>query len=98
MTLPAALLVALYCSGVASYNVESRRDLLQRVAGASVAAAVAALPAVGNAKATGPADGNLPDLPPEAVRSYLQYRVPLQTSADFYIFELYEKLSDPAEW
>ena len=33
----------------------------------------------------------------EAVRSYLQYRVPLQTSADFYTFELRDLLADTAE-
>jgi hypothetical protein len=43
-------------------------------------------------------DGNLPDLPPEAVRSYLQYRIPLQTSADFYMFELQRLLEDPSEY
>ena len=32
--------------------------------------------------------GNLPDFPPEAVRSYLQYRYPLQLAADFYVFDL----------
>lgn len=32
--------------------------------------------------------GNLPDFPPEAIRSYLQYRYPLQLAADFYIFDL----------
>lgn len=42
--------------------------------------------------ATGPTDGNLPDLPPDAVRSYLQYRIPLQTAADFYVFELQDLL------
>lgn len=50
------------------------------------------------AKSTGPSDGNLPDLPPEAVRSYLQYRAPLQTSTDFYLFDLYDILDDPSEW
>lgn len=47
---------------------------------------------------TGPADGILPDLPPNAVRSYLQYRTPLQMSADYYIFELQEKIKNPDEW
>ncbi|KAL7578429.1 hypothetical protein ACA910_012822 [Epithemia clementina (nom. ined.)] len=47
---------------------------------------------------TGPNDGQLPDLPPEAVRSYLQYRTPLQTSADFYVFELQDLLRDTNEW
>ena len=47
---------------------------------------------------TGPDSGNLPDLPPDAVRSYLQYRIPLQTSADFYIFELQDLLKDTSDW
>jgi len=38
------------------------------------------------------------DLPPDAIRSYLQYRFPLQFSADFYQFELKEKLSDFNKW
>mmetsp|Transcript_11072 Transcript_11072/g.20695 ORF Transcript_11072/g.20695 Transcript_11072/m.20695 type:complete len:324 (+) Transcript_11072:42-1013(+) len=44
------------------------------------------------------ASGNLPDLPPEASRSYLQYRIPLQIAADFYIFDLQNKLSDVDSW
>ena len=46
---------------------------------------------------TGPDDLD-PELPPDAVRSYLQYRVPLQTSADFYVFELQQLLQDSSEW
>lgn len=42
--------------------------------------------------------GNLGDLPPEAVRAYLQYRIQLQTSADFYIFELQDKIRDTSSW
>merc|ERR1712232_315032 len=38
------------------------------------------------------------DLPPDAIRSYLQYRFPLQFSADFYQFELKEKLGDFDKW
>jgi hypothetical protein len=49
-------------------------------------------PRLADAVVTGRDDGNLPDLPPDAVRSYLQYRVPLQTAADFYIFELQDLL------
>lgn len=48
--------------------------------------------------ATGASDGNLPDLPAEAVRSYLQYRGPLQTSTDFYLFDLLDTLDDPSNW
>lgn len=47
---------------------------------------------------TGPGDGNLPDLPPDAVRSYLQYRIPLQVAADFYVFELQRLLEDPSDY
>lgn len=38
--------------------------------------------------------GNLPDFPPEAQRSYLQYRYPLQLAADFYIFDLQSMVSN----
>jgi hypothetical protein len=50
------------------------------------------------ATVVGPADGNLPDLPPNAGQSNLQYRAPLQMSADYYIFELQDKIKDPDEW
>ena len=40
----------------------------------------------------------LEDLPPEAQRSYLQYRIPLQISADFYMWELQGKMEDTDEW
>lgn len=39
-----------------------------------------------------------PDLPPDAIRSYLQYRFPLQLSADYYLFELKEQLTDFEKW
>jgi hypothetical protein len=101
----AAIVLLSVCllENVTSYSVvhklaeaTSRRDLLKIVAFAQLAVlttrpARAVIP-------TGPEDGKLVDLPPEAIRSYLQYRVPLQTSADFYIFELQEKLGDTAEW
>jgi len=47
---------------------------------------------------TGTNDGNLPDLPPDASRSYLQYRVPLQIATDYYVFDLQGKLSDVDDW
>lgn len=43
---------------------------------------------------TGPKSGELPNLPPEAIRSYLQYRFPLQLAADFYIFDLQAMVGD----
>jgi hypothetical protein len=73
------------------HDTIARRDWLHLVAIAPF------LPAETSAM-TGPSDGNLVDLPPEAVRSYLQYRVPLQLSADFYLFDLQPKLSDVSQW
>jgi hypothetical protein len=60
----------------------SRREILRFAALAPLLA-----PSLAHA-VTGASDGNLPDLPPEAVRSYLQYRGQLQTAADFYVFDL----------
>lgn len=39
-----------------------------------------------------------PDLPPDAIKSYLQYRFPLQFAADYYMFELKEQLNDFDKW
>lgn len=81
-----------------------RRDLLRLVVTAPLVATTAAVStpspvlAAAKARVTGPSDGNLDDLPPDAVRSYLQYRVPLQISADFYVFELQPLLSDVQQW
>jgi hypothetical protein len=38
------------------------------------------------------------DLPPDAIRSYLQYRFALQLSIDYYVFELQDKIQDVNEW
>ena len=42
--------------------------------------------------------GSLPDLPSEAVRSYLQYRFPLQLAADYYIFDLQSQVANVDEY
>ena len=47
------------------------------------------------AKAAGSA---LDDLPPEAQRSYKQYRIPLQIAADYYLWELRDKISVIDDW
>lgn len=47
---------------------------------------------------TNASSGELPELPPECVRSYLQYRFPLQLSADFYIFDLQTMVGDTDEF
>jgi hypothetical protein len=72
----------------------SRRSFVQ-IAGIAPLATVLPSNAV---TPTGPSDGRLPDLPPDAVRSYLQYRYALQTSADFYVFELQRQLDDVSDW
>lgn len=41
---------------------------------------------------------DLDDLPPQAARSYLQYRMPLQTGADYYLWTLQEKIKDTNDW
>ena len=50
------------------------------------AAAAAAAAAVSGSEDV--LSGLLSDLPPEAARSYLQYRIPLQISADYYMWDL----------
>ena len=75
----------------------ARRKFLQFLPAALLTTQVGLLPS--NAvTATGASDGNLVDLPPDAARSYLQYRIPLQTAADFYIFELQDLLGDIQQW
>ena len=71
-----------------------RRRILQ-----FTAASFLAIPSIAKATTTtGAQDGNLPDLPPSAIQSYLQYRVPLQISADYYLWDLQEKMADTNEW
>ncbi len=86
-------------------NNVSRRDVFQLITTVVPAtiAATSFFPQITNAipegkKITGAEDGNLPDLPPEAARSYLQYRIPLQVAMDYYIFELQGKLGNVDDW
>ena len=79
----------------------SRRDWIQTTIAATGALSMGDIltgfPSSARA-VTGALDGNLPDLPPDAGRSYLQYRVPLQIAADYYVFELRGQLGDIDEW
>jgi hypothetical protein len=78
-------------------SAATRRTFLQFLPAVLLTTQVGLLPS--NAVTpTGATDGNLVDLPPDAARSYLQYRIPLQTAADFYIFELQGLLSDVDQW
>lgn len=87
----------------------SRRSLMKRIplvaaaAAGVVASTTTAFPMSANAIAegrtvTGAKDGNLPDLPIEAGKSYLQYRFQLQLAADYYIFDLQGKLGNIDDW
>jgi hypothetical protein len=79
--------------------VVSRKDFLSIAPVAALGVAVPTLfPGSPAVAATGPTDGNLPDLPRDAVRSYLQYRIPLQIAADAYIFSYQEMISDIEQW
>jgi len=82
-------------------HVMSRRNVFQVVTATAAANAVvltSAAPQPAMAAATGPNDGLLPDLPSTAVKDYLQYRVPLQISADFYTWEVQKNVGDIDNW
>ena len=87
------------CAKASSTNLAAtRRSLLQHASKYITVGVVPLLLGGSSANAarevTGAASGNLPDLPFEAQRSYLQYRYPLQLSADFYIFDLQTMVGD----
>ena len=85
---------AVCASPAADQTNLDRRQMLQWTA-----ASLLAMPSVATAKTMNTAeDGLLPDLPPEAVRSYLQYRVGLQISADYYLWDLQDRVKDTNEW
>jgi len=77
----------------------SRRNVFQLVSATAAANAAVALGTAAPANAaTGANDGLLPDLPASAVKDYLQYRVLLQISADFYMWELQKNVGDIDNW
>lgn len=73
-----------------------RRDFV--ATGAAMALLTGMSPSASAVGVATASDGNLPDLPSEAVRAYLQYRVQLQISADSYVFSLQDKVGDIDEW
>lgn len=77
--------------------VSARRQMFQGVAAISFASLLGT-EAVNAVTPTGPGDGLLDDLPNDALRSYLQYRIALQIFADFYMFELQRLVADTDEW
>ena len=80
-----------------SESTFSRRDFVASSAAMAILTGLSPSASAASGIATS-SDGNLPDLPSEAVRAYLQYRVQLQISADYYIFSLQDKIGDIDEW
>lgn len=77
----------------------TRRAFFDSIIALAVGATIGTpIPSLASENVAVVAKGNMPDLPPDTVRSYLQYRIPLQTSADYYTFELRDKLTKTAEW
>jgi hypothetical protein len=77
-----------------------RRELFQMVTSATVVSLATSsyvTPAVA-ATPTGPGDGLLGELPPDGLKSYLQYRIALQIFADFFIYDLQRLVEDTDEW
>merc|ERR1719253_2077520 len=74
----------------------SRRNFVGSAAAMAVFTGLS--PSAGAAGVATSSDGNLPDLPNEAVRSYLQYRIPLQVAADYYVFGIQDMMGDIDSW
>lgn len=88
---PSAALAAVDESS-STENLVTRRGIFRGASFAAVASVLAPQSVLA-------ADvGGLDDLPPEAARSYLQYRMPLQTSADYYLWTLQSKVKDTNDW
>jgi len=75
----------------------SRRDFVGSTAALALLTGLSPSAGAASGMAT-ISDGNLPDLPSEAVRSYLQYRIQLQIAADFYIFSIQDQIRDIDQW
>lgn len=78
---------------------QTRRSWLQTSASSLVIGSGLAFAAPAFAReVTDASSGELPDLPPEAIRSYLQYRFGLQLAADYYMFDLQTMVADTDEY
>ena len=77
-----------------------RRELFRKALVTSAGTAALVLsPVASNIPAANAADAAaLDDLPPEAQRSYRQYRIALQIGADYYLWELRDKISRIDDW
>ena len=82
------------CLNAVKVEDEERRNLFKMIP----AAMLATQQTLFTGAETASASGNLDDLPSDAAKAYLQYRIPLQIAADSYIFDLQGKVGDIDEW
>ena len=82
------------CLNAVKVEDEERRNLFKMIPAAMLATQQTLLTGAETASAS----GNLDDLPSDAAKAYLQYRIPLQIAADSYIFDLQGKVGDIDEW
>jgi len=77
----------------------TRRSWLQSSSSVVLGSAIASAstPQVAFAKTATDASSLDPDLPKDAIKSYLQYRYSLQLAADYYIFDLQNMVADTGE-
>ena len=75
-----------------------RRDLFRNLVTSAGTAALVLSPMTSNVPVANAAGSALDDLPSEAQRSYKQYRIPLQIAADYYLWELRDKISVIDDW
>ena len=75
-----------------------RRELFRNLVTSAGTAALVLSPMTTNVPVANAAGAALDDLPPEAQRSYKQYRIPLQIAADYYLWELRDKISVIDDW
>lgn len=87
-------------SSTSLYAEETRRSWLQSSSSILLGSAIlsASSPKTAFAKVATDASSLDADLPPDAVKSYLQYRYSLQLAADFYIFDLQNMVADTDEY
>ncbi|EED89492.1 predicted protein [Thalassiosira pseudonana CCMP1335] len=79
-------------------GLTTRRALFQCLAVVGVGVVLGGGPNAYAREMTDITSGELPELPPEAQRSYLQYRFGLQLAADFYLFDLQTMVADTDEY
>ena len=75
-----------------------RRELFRNLVTSAGTAALVLSPVTTNVPVANAAGSALDDLPSEAQRSYRQYRIPLQIAADYYLWELRDKISVIDDW